>query len=79
MRRVLIINSAAGEVRRFECPNPECKELLTIPDDDVYERKTLFDCKCGDDIHLLRRGSFIIYRAEEEKIKKRNKRLKDNK
>jgi len=62
MHRPVRIYATNGEIKKFECPNPKCNEILTINPQDlpasmVKSEKIL--CSCGDTTRLkiINRGT----------------------
>ena len=58
MRYTVILNCPNGVVNRFECPNPDCEEILSVPigTDDEFRRRIELECTCGSTTHLMGRG-----------------------
>ena len=73
MRRKVRIMCNEGEVKKFECPNPDCDEILGF-DKDNDDRRHEITCVCGDEVKLLRMGHLpLMQRNIEKKIKKEKK------
>jgi len=69
MRRFVKIISRHGEVKKFECSNPDCDEILEMKN-DKYERKTNINCpSCHDRITLIRSSDLIIAKKKEKQKK----------
>ena len=55
MQRSVRIFAMDGEIRKFECPNPECDKILDVPH-LRYRRKPMeissVECECGDIVRL---------------------------
>jgi len=65
MHRPVRIYAMNGEIKKFECPNPECNEILSLsgpqrePTNPVGMKQENIECSCGDTarVRVVNRGA----------------------
>lgn len=77
MDRKVRLSACAGEIKKIECPNPDCTNLLDIPDTDMIRRVTVKCSTCNDQALFTLDGLDMRQKVRVIKEAKEKEKQKD--